>query len=94
MAIYGYKTLTCVSAPRQLERSRRNADGGAKLFYYESFLLLGLVSTVFIVSETRGTYHHIFTVSNVRLPNLEGHVPVFISPQEQGSPGIPQGIWV
>jgi hypothetical protein len=32
-----------------------------------------------------------FTVSDSRPPNLEGQVPVFISPQEQGGPVIPPG---
>jgi hypothetical protein len=35
-----------------------------------------------------------FTLSDLRLPNLEGQFPVFISPQEHGSPVIPPSAWV
>jgi hypothetical protein len=44
-------------------------------------LLLVLASTVILRSHSRGTHDHIF-LSQIRgSPNLEGQVPVFISPR-------------
>jgi hypothetical protein len=54
--------------------------------------LLVLARAVILRSESRGTHEHIL-LSQIRgSPNLEGEVPVFISPQEQGGPIIPPGI--
>jgi hypothetical protein len=43
-------------------------------------LLLGLVSAVFLGSEPRRTHDHIFTLK-FETTELEGQVPVFISPR-------------
>jgi hypothetical protein len=54
-------------------------------------LLLILASAVILTSESCWTHDHIL-LSQIRdSPNLEGQVPVFISPQEQGDPVIPPG---
>jgi hypothetical protein len=46
-------------------------------------LLLGLASAVILRSESRGTHNHIL-LSQIRdTPNLEGQVPVFISPRNR-----------
>jgi hypothetical protein len=46
-------------------------------------LLLILASAVILVSESRGTRDHIL-LSKIRdSPNLEGQVPVFISPRNE-----------
>jgi hypothetical protein len=50
-------------------------------------LLLAFASAVILGCESRGAHGHI---SDSRLPNLEGQVPVLIS-QEQGGPVIPPG---
>jgi hypothetical protein len=51
-------------------------------------LLLVLDSAVILRSESRGTRDHILLSQTRASPNLEGQVPVFISPREQGRPGI------
>jgi hypothetical protein len=52
-------------------------------------LLLALASAVILRSESRGTHDHIL-LSQIRdSPHLEGQVPVFISPQEEGGLVIP-----
>jgi hypothetical protein len=48
-------------------------------------LLLVLASAVILRSESRGTY----AVSDSKLPNLEGQVPVY--PPGRGCPGNPSG---
>jgi hypothetical protein len=46
-------------------------------------LLLALASAVILSSESRGTHDHIL-LSQIRdSPNLEGQVPVFISPRNR-----------
>jgi hypothetical protein len=46
-------------------------------------LLLALASTVILGSESHGTHDHIL-VSQIRdSPNLEGQIPVFISPRNR-----------
>jgi hypothetical protein len=46
-------------------------------------LLLGLASAVILRSESRGTHDHIL-LSQIRdSPNLEGQVPIFISPRDR-----------
>jgi hypothetical protein len=45
-------------------------------------LLLGLARVVTLGSKSRRTHDHI-SLSHLRLPNLEGHVPVFISPRNR-----------
>jgi hypothetical protein len=53
--------------------------------------LLALASASIIGSESRGT-HDLILLSQIRdSPNLEGQVPVFITPLEQGAPAIPSG---
>jgi hypothetical protein len=54
-------------------------------------LLLVLAIVVILGSESRGTRDHILLSQFQDSPNLEGQVPVFISPQEQGGPVIPPG---
>jgi hypothetical protein len=44
-------------------------------------LLWVLASAVLLGSESRGTQDHILLSQFLRLPNLEGQVPVFISPR-------------
>jgi hypothetical protein len=46
-------------------------------------LLLGLARAVTLGSKSHRTHDHIL-LSYLRLPNLEGQVPVFIFPQKQG----------
>jgi hypothetical protein len=46
-------------------------------------LLLVLVSTVILRSESRGTHDHILLSQIWDSPNLEGQVPVFISPRNR-----------
>jgi hypothetical protein len=43
----------------------------------------GLASTVILGSESRGTYEHILLPHIRDSPNLEGQVPVFISPRKR-----------
>jgi hypothetical protein len=43
-------------------------------------LLLGLARVVTLGSKSRRTHNHIL-LSDLRLPNLEGKVPIFISPR-------------
>jgi hypothetical protein len=46
-------------------------------------MLLALASVVILGSESRGTYDHIL-LSQIRdSSNLEGQVPVFISPRDR-----------
>jgi hypothetical protein len=53
-------------------------------------LLLGLASAVILRSESRGTHDHIL-LSHIRdSPNLEGQVPVFISPRNRVTQLYPQ----
>jgi hypothetical protein len=54
-------------------------------------LLLVLARVVNLRSDSRGTRDQVL-LSQIRdSPNLEGQVPLFISPQEQGGPVIPPG---
>jgi hypothetical protein len=46
-------------------------------------LLLGLDSGVFQGSELLGTHNHILLPNFLDSPNLEGQVPVFISPRNR-----------
>jgi hypothetical protein len=55
-------------------------------------LLFGLVSTVFLGSESRGTHDRILLSQFWNIPGLEDQVPVFISPQELGTPVISPAI--
>jgi hypothetical protein len=53
-------------------------------------LLLVLASAVILTSESRGTHDHIL-LSQIRdSPNLEGQIPVFISPRNRVAPLYPQ----
>jgi hypothetical protein len=55
--------------------------------------LLVFASEVIPGSESRGTRDHIL-LSQIRdFPNLEGQVPLFIIPQEQGGPVVPPVTW-
>jgi hypothetical protein len=55
-------------------------------------LLLGLASAVILRSEPRGTHDHIL-LSQIRdSPNLEGQVPVFISPRNRVARLYPQAL--
>jgi hypothetical protein len=54
-------------------------------------LLLVLARAVILMSESRGTHDHILHSQIRESPNLEGQVPVFISPQEKSGPVIPPG---
>jgi hypothetical protein len=55
-------------------------------------LLLVLASAVILGSESRGTRDHIL-LSQIRdSPNLEGHVPVFISPRNRVAQLYPQAM--
>jgi hypothetical protein len=50
---------------------------------YRLQLLLALASAVILRSESRGTHDHIL-LSQIRdSPNLEGQVPVFVSPRNR-----------
>jgi hypothetical protein len=44
-------------------------------------LLLALASAIILSSESRGTHNHILLFAIRGSPNLEGQVPVFISPR-------------
>jgi hypothetical protein len=46
-------------------------------------LLLGLASAVILRSESRGTQGHILLPQIRYFPNLEGHVPAFVSPRHR-----------
>jgi hypothetical protein len=46
-------------------------------------LLLALVKAVILRSESGGTHGHIFIVSNSNFPNLDGKLPLFISPRNR-----------
>jgi hypothetical protein len=55
-------------------------------------LLLALVSAAILRSESRGTLDHIL-LSQIRdSPNLEGQVPVFISPRNRVARLCPQAL--
>jgi hypothetical protein len=45
--------------------------------------LLGIARAAFLRSESHGAYEHILLSLFLRLPNLEGQVPVFISPRNR-----------
>jgi hypothetical protein len=53
-------------------------------------LLLVLASAVILKSESRGTYDHILLCQIRDSPNLEGQVPVFISPRNGVAQLYPQ----
>jgi hypothetical protein len=55
-------------------------------------LLLGLASAVIIRSESRGTHDHILLPQIRDFPNLEGQVPVFISPRNRVARLHPQAL--
>jgi hypothetical protein len=57
-------------------------------------LLLVLVSAVILRSESRGTNDHILFSQIRDSPNLQGQVPVFISPQRTGWAGYTPRHWV
>jgi hypothetical protein len=51
----------------------------------------GINSAIILGSKSRGTHDHIL-LSQIRdSPNLEGQLPVFVSPQEESGPVIPPG---
>jgi hypothetical protein len=54
-------------------------------------LLLARASIAILGSEPHGTHDHVLLSQIGDSPNLEGQVPVFINPQEQGGPVIPPG---
>jgi hypothetical protein len=56
-------------------------------------LVLVLASAVILRSESRRNHGHILRSQIRDSPDLEGQVPVFISPQKQGGPLIPPGTW-
>jgi hypothetical protein len=54
--------------------------------------MLGLASTVILGYESLGTHYHIL-LSQIRdSPNLEGQVPVFISPRNRVAQLYPQAL--
>jgi hypothetical protein len=55
-------------------------------------LLLALTSTIILVSESCGSYDHILLAQIQDSPNLEGHVPVFISPRNRVTQLYPQAL--
>jgi hypothetical protein len=55
-------------------------------------LLLVLTSTVLLGSESRGTQDHILLSQFLRLPHLEGQVPVFISPRNRVAQLYPRAL--
>jgi hypothetical protein len=55
-------------------------------------LLLTLASAVILRSESDGAHDHILLFQIRVSPNLDGQVPVFISPQQEGGPVAPPGI--
>jgi hypothetical protein len=55
-------------------------------------LLLVLASAVILGSESRGTRDHMLLAQIRGSPNLEGHVPVFISPQNRMAQLYPRGL--
>jgi hypothetical protein len=54
-------------------------------------LLLALARVAFLRSESPRTQYHISLSQIPDWTNVDGQVPVFISPQEQGGPIIPPG---
>jgi hypothetical protein len=52
-----------------------------------------LLGAAFLRSESHGTHEHILLCLFLRLPNLEGQVPVFISPRNRVAQLYP-GHWV
>jgi hypothetical protein len=55
-------------------------------------LLLVLASAVILGFESRGTHDHILRSQIRDLPNLEGQVPVFISPRNRVPNSYPQAL--
>jgi hypothetical protein len=55
-------------------------------------LLLGLASAVILRSESSGTHEHILLSQILDYLNLEGHVPVFISPIKRVPQLYPQAL--
>jgi hypothetical protein len=55
-------------------------------------LLLALASTVILGSESHGTHGHILLSQIRNSRNLEGHVPVFISPRNRVAQLYPQAL--
>jgi hypothetical protein len=56
------------------------------------FLLLVLASAVPLWSESHGTQDHILLSQFLRLPNLEGQAPVFISPRNKVAQLYPRAL--
>jgi hypothetical protein len=56
-------------------------------------LLLVLASAVILRSDSRGTHDHLLLFQSRESPNLEGQVPIFISPGT-GWPGYTRRHWV
>jgi hypothetical protein len=59
---------------------------------YRLRLLLVLASAVILRSESRGTHYHILLYEIRDSPNLEGQVPVFISPRNRVARLYPQAL--
>jgi hypothetical protein len=55
-------------------------------------LLLAFATTVFIGSESHGTYDHILLSEIQDSPNLEGQIPVFVSPKKKVAQLYPQAL--
>jgi hypothetical protein len=55
-------------------------------------MLLVLASVVTFRSESRGTHDHILLSQSPNSPNLEGQVPVFISPRNREARLYPQAL--
>jgi hypothetical protein len=54
--------------------------------------MLGLANAVIVRSECRGTHDHILLSQIRHSPNLEGQVPVFISPRNRVVQLYPQAL--
>jgi hypothetical protein len=54
--------------------------------------LLGIASAAFLRFESHGTHEHILLFLFLRLPNLEGQVPVFISPRNRIAQFYPRAL--
>jgi hypothetical protein len=79
-----FKLSTCFHSPYVTSSLTRE-------WVYSLQLLLDLASTVILRSDSRGTRDHNL-LSQIRdSTNLEGQMPVFKSPQEQGGVVMPSG---
>jgi hypothetical protein len=70
----------------------RSRDSGDERTSLSFTVAAGPPTQLFSGPSPRGSHDHIFTVSNVRLPQPGGPMSWIYLPQEEGIPSIPQAL--